>query len=766
MPAFNLYHADCVGNEWNCSYPHAVYVRDEQTLRQAVSRDYVAVEYRNGYRSKDAFIRTDCLALECDNDYSEEPTDWITPETIIRYFPDTTVGFHFRRNHMKPKRGKTPRPKFHCFFLIDEMTDPDAYSELKKRVNSILPYFDSKALDAARFFYGTSDPQVEFHEGTITLNECLDMYYPDTEETFSGLPMPEHTGIIPEGSRNATMSHFAGKVLKRLGETEEAHRLFLDRARKCVPPLEQRELDTIWHSALGFYRKISRSPEYIPPDEYASRQGGFLYKPDDNSDVAEARVLAGAFSGQLRYSPATDFIVYNGDIWEESKPRAHAIMHDLSDMQLEEASAAAAEAYRLLEQNGAVDLMNSAGKKKAQSNMDDGQLEAYQAYMRAVNYQSIAMSYRQSRNIKAVLAEVQPMVLIRPQELDADPFLLNTPDCAYDLRLGLAGAVPHSAEHFVTKMTAVRPGEDGKQLWMDALDLFFGGDRELIQYVQRVAGMIAVGKVFVEALIIAYGDGRNGKSTFWNTLAHVLGTYSGSISADALTVGCKRNVRPELAEAKGKRMLIASELEEGTRLNTSIVKQLCSTDDVSAEKKYKDPFAYTPSHTVVLYTNHLPKVGAKDAGIWRRLIVIPFNAKIEGKSDIKNYSDHLFRNAGGAILSWIIEGAADVIRHDFKIPLPECVQRAIRHYREDNDWLGHFLSERCEISNDLKIKSGELYSAYRTFCADTGEYTRSTTDFYNALENEGFTRQKLRSGSFVTGLALGAKADVIEEFLE
>ena len=386
--------------------------------------------------------------------------------------------------------------------------------------------------------------------------------------------------------------------------------------------------------------------------------------------------------------------------------------------------------------------------------------------MRAIGYQSTAMNYRQSKNIKAVLAEVQPMVLIRPQDLDADPFLLNTPECAYDLRLGLAGAMPHSADHFVTKMTAVQPGEDGKALWQDALNLFFCGDKELIHYVQQVAGMIAVGKVFVEALIIAYGDGRNGKSTFWNTLAHVLGTYSGNISADALTVGCKRNVRPELAEAKGKRMLIASELEEGTRLNTSIVKQLCSTDDVSAEKKYKDPFAYTPSHTVVLYTNHLPKVGAKDAGIWRRLIVIPFDAKIEGKSDIKNYSDYLFRNAGGAILSWVIEGAADVIKHDFKIPLPECVQRAIKQYREDNDWLGHFLNERCEIGNSLQVKSGELYSAYRTFCADTGEYTRSTTDFYNALENEGFTRQKLRNGSFVTGLALGTKADVTDDFLE
>lgn len=63
------------------------------------------------------------------------------------------------------------------------------------------------------------------------------------------------------------------------------------------------------------------------------------------------------------------------------------------------------------------------------------------------------------------------------------------------------------------------------------------------------------------------------------------------MSADTLTVGCKRNVKPELAEAKGKRLIIAAELEEGMRLSTSNVKQLCSTDEIYAEKKYKDPSA-------------------------------------------------------------------------------------------------------------------------------------------------------------------------------
>lgn len=131
-----------------------------------------------------------------------------------------------------------------------------------------------------------------------------------------------------------------------------------------------------------------------------------------------------------------------------------------------------------------------------------------------------------------------------------------------------------------------------------------------MEYVQRVVGLAAISKVYVEAL-----------------------------SADTLTFGCHRNVKPELAEAKGKRLLIAAELEEGTRLNTSTIKQFCSTDEVSAEKKYKSPFSFIPTHTRVLYTNHLPKVGANDPGTWRRLLVIPFNAVIEGKGDVKNYAD-------------------------------------------------------------------------------------------------------------------------------
>lgn len=220
-----------------------------------------------------------------------------------------------------------------------------------------------------------------------------------------------------------------------------------------------------------------------------------------------------------------------------------------------------------------------------------------------------------------------------------------------------------------------------------------------------------------------------------------------------------------MAEVKGKRLLIAAEMQEGARLNDSTVKQLCSTDDIFAEKKYKDPFSFSPSHSLVLYTNHLPKVSASDDGTWRRLIVIPFNAKIEGKSDIKNYGDYLYQNAGESILTWVIEGAKKVIDLDYKVPTPATVQKAIDDYRNQNDWFGNFLDERCEVGNGYRESSSTLYQAYRNYCVDTNEYVRSTADFYTALEGAGFDRIKVKNKRFIKGVRLKADDSDGEDFL-
>lgn len=750
---FTLYRSNCLEVPENCTYPHKVEVTGKDSLIEAVKHDYVCAEYQSNYRSNDNFIGSDCLPVDCDNDHSDDPDEWVYPADVATAFPGVAFAVHYSRNHMKAKGGKAARPKFHVFFAIDRVIEPGQYSEMKKLVNSIFPYFDTKALDAARFFFGTKEPEVEIFDGPMTLTTFL------ADDDFDANMDSGSYGdiVIPEGSRNATLSHYAGRILKRFGNTDEAHKHFAEVAACCQPPLEQSELDSIWRSAQRFYGKVAAQEGYIPPEQYNQ---DLQLKPSDYSDVGQATVLAREYEGKLRYSPSTDFLVYNGRFWEESKPKAQAVAQELTTRQLEEAETEIKKATDDMMKNGAWELLASMGPKKAAMAFSSEQARSFQKYENATTYRNYAIKRRDSKYITAALKEAHPMVEIDQRQLDADEFLLNTPSATYDLRIGLPSAHEHTPADFITKQTTVDPSGDGMDIWQDALETFFCGDNELIDYVQEIAGLSAIGKVCVEGLIIAYGEGRNGKSTFWNMLSRVMGTYSGNMSADTLTVGCKRNVKPELAEAKGKRIIIAAELEEGMRLNTSNVKQLCSTDEIYAEKKYKDPFSFVPSHTLVLYTNHLPKVGAIDAGTWRRLIVIPFNAKIEGSSDIKNYADYLFNKAGGAILKWIMTGAKRVIEKDYHIVKPAVVEAAIQKYKDNNDWLSQFLDECCEIDSSYSAKSGDVYNAYRSYCMQVGDYIRSTTDFYTALECAGFERKRSKSARLLFGLQL--KSDFLD----
>lgn len=756
---FTIYSADVTGNPGNCSYPHKHIILDKDSLKAAVCHDYVCAEYKNSYRNGDNFIGSDCLPVDCDNDHSENPEDWITPEDVLQAFPGVTFAVHYSRFNNRVKNGKPARPKFHVLFPIDYVTDADFYSNMKKLVNSIFPYFDTKALDAARFFFGTTAADVALYPGRMNLTEYLN------EDIFDeDMPEGQYDGAtIPEGSRNATMSRFAGKVIKKYGDSDTAYQAFLEEADKCEPPLDAAELATIWHSAQRFYARVQQQEGYVAPELYNDPS---CYKPEDYSDVGQAEVLAKYFSNELRYSPATHFIRYSDHYWQESEPGAQAVAHELTRRQLKESNRDLMEALDKMKNCGAQNILDSTSKSKAEQLMNDQQLEVYRKLLAAKAYQAYAIKRRDSKNVTSTLKESHPRLEISPRDLDADCFALCTPEATFDLRQGMAGAREHSPEDFITKITSVSPNQKGMQIWLDSLDLIFQHNQELIDYVQMICGLAAIGKVYVEALIIAYGDGRNGKSTFWNAISRVLGLYSGNISADTLTVGCRRNIKPEMAEVKGKRLLIAAEMQEGARLNDSTVKQLCSTDDVFAEKKYKDPFSFKPCHTLVLYTNHLPRVSASDDGIWRRLIVIPFNAKITGSSDIKNYSEYLYDNAGGAILSWIIEGSKKVIDADYHIPVPACVQNAIDDYRSQNDWFGHFLEDKCIIGDEYKENSSSLYQAYRNHCIDCNEYVRSTADFYFAMENAGYERVTFSRKRYFKGLRLRTEDDFDEEFLD
>lgn len=757
-----LYTADCTGKAANCLYPHEKKITNQKELVEAIAQDQVFAKYKDSYRSIENFISASVIPLDCDNDHTEKPEEWLTADKLTEIFEDMQFVLIPSRNHMKQKNGKAARPKYHVLFPVAEYTDSSFYAAVKSAIQKKYPFFDDNAVDAARFFFGSkcTEDDVVWHDGFLQIDEDLDETDMLEQEEAA---MPIYMGgSITEGNRNNTMSHFAGRVLKKFGITDKAYQLYMERAEKCEPPLSKAELDTIWKSAVKFANKVQAQDGYIPPDKFNDEFDAGSLKPEDYSDIGEAKVLSRENIDCLRFTNATGFLTYCGDRWHEDTQKALGITENFLDIQLADADEAIKSAEDALIAAGVPEESVRAGGKTLEKSVPTEKMGLLYALIGALTYHKFVMKYRNYKNIVNTQNAAKPMLAIDVSELDYDAELLNTPEQTYDLTKGMAGGHAHDPDDLITKVTNCSPGNEGMQLWLDTLETFFCKDKALISYVQEIVGMAAVGKVYAEHMIIAYGGGANGKSTFWNTIARVLGNYSGKISAEALTMNCKRNVKPEMAELKGKRLIIASELEEGTRLNTGMVKQLCSVDPIEAEKKYKDPFHFDPSHTLVLYTNHLPKVSANDDGTWRRLIVIPFNAKITGKSDIKNFSDYLFEHAGSAIMKWIIEGAEIAINKGFKFTEPQVVVDAIKEYRENNDWLGQFIEEHCDVDPSYSERSGELYQQYRLSCIQCGEFVRSTSDFYGSLEKAGFFRYRKKSGRVIIGLKLKDGQDFLE----
>ncbi len=440
------------------------------------------------------------------------------------------------------------------------------------------------------------------------------------------------------------------------------------------------------------------------------------YKPGDFSDAGNAEVLKTFAEGQLLFCDATGWLAWNGVRWEPGDYNATNVATDFTKLML----------------NEALGYFNAAVLS-----------EEVQEQKTAKEYLRHAQNSRSAVSIERMLKLTKAALHIRLDELDADPFLLNTPAGIVNLKTGKI--VPHDKSKLCTKITQVAPSDTGCEIWEKFISDVTCEDGSTAGFLQLVSGMAAIGKVYHEGVIIAYGGGRNGKSTLFNSLCRALGDYAGSLAVNTLTTERGGNKGASLATLRGKRLVVAAELEEGSRISTSMLKQIASTDRLVAEEKFRAPEEFEQSHTLVLYTNHLPRVGSTDAGTWRRLTAILFNARFEGSAVVANYADILFERAGGAILRWIIEGAVNFARNKFKLDIPESVQEVSEGYRASEDWIGNYINERC--TNEVSARTGarDLYIDYRAWAEENGDYVRRERDFAAALEGRGY--QKIAPGN-------------------
>ena len=468
-------------------------------------------------------------------------------------------------------------------------------------------------------------------------------------------------------------------------------------------------------------------------------------RPPDFSDVGNAKAFSREYRKDLIYVDALGWLWWNGRKWERSEHRPISMAIDLSDRMLEEAETAyktaamkmTEEQVKIARDGGAA---NGENAKAAEKEVKD-----------AAVFLRHARNLRSARQLKNMVELSRPSFVLKADRLDANPFDLNTPTGIVDLRSGRIR--PHEREAYCSRITNAGPGERGAEMWLEFLRTVTCGDGGVQGFLRLVAGMALIGAVYHEGIIIAHGGGRNGKSTFFNALGDVLGSYTGSIDIRTLTTD-RSNKGAALATLRGKRLVITGELEEYQRLSEATLKQVCATDRLNVEEKFKQPESVRQSHTLVLFTNHLPRVGSTDAGTWRRLTVVPFQAVISERDGVQNYGEVLAKEAGGAILSWAIEGAVNFIRNDFKLDVPDAVAEATEEYRQKEDWLNNFIDERCVREPGIREGARDLYLEYKSWAMDLGEYVRRENDFSAAMVSEGFKKVKIHGKPVYYGLRL------------
>lgn len=356
---------------------------------------------------------------------------------------------------------------------------------------------------------------------------------------------------------------------------------------------------------------------------------------------------------------------------------------------------------------------------------------------------------RSNSSKKAILSEVQHRVPVLHGEFDQDKTLLNTANGYVDLSSGIL------YEHDIKKMFSQQADVDYTDNidcpeWSEFLDQIFDNDQELIHYIQKAVGYSATGNIKEQVMFILYGNGRNGKSIFMDTISDILGTYAKSMQADSIMVRQNSSgANSDIARLENARLVTSSEPNEGVRLDEGLIKQLTGGDKVTARYLYGKEFEFKPQFKLWLATNHKPIIRGTDDGIWRRLMLIPFKVQIPTDKVDKDLKYKLQRESIG-ILNWIVEGALMWQREGLNPPAS--VTNASRQYREEMDVISLFVDDCCEVSDSYRAPAGELFKKYQSWANDNSEYSMSKQKFGREMRQKFEYKQS--NGRFYLGLKI------------
>ncbi|MGO4383848.1 DNA primase family protein [Specibacter sp. RAF43] len=346
-----------------------------------------------------------------------------------------------------------------------------------------------------------------------------------------------------------------------------------------------------------------------------------------------------------------------------------------------------------------------------------------------------------------------PAIAVEASSMGTAARELNVMNGVVDLTSGILRDRTEDDVHLTVCPAVYTPGKVARR-WAAFIKEITLGDADYADYLQRHVGQILVGEVIQETLFFAVGGGGNGKSVFYSTLAALLAGYATSAPTEMLT---GKPAPHQIAGLFSKRLLIASETDEGERISGAALKELAKRDGLKGAKKFGHEFDFAASHTPVLMTNHKPSITATDRGTWRRIELLPFDLQLTDAQMDKTLPAQLLNEVDG-ILAWAVEGAVKFLAQG--LGTCEKVQTATEGYREEQDVLGRFLRDEYHLTGDPKdrVKRASFHTDLNYWLVSPEAGLRGTWSakaIGDKLGSRGVTVKRQADGEYYCGIKEG-----------
>lgn len=451
-------------------------------------------------------------------------------------------------------------------------------------------------------------------------------------------------------------------------------------------------------------------------------------------DIGTASLISDLYSNNIRYCPQDgDWYIWDGSRWERQK-EIGMISDNIQTV---------------------FNLLLFYCKEIAHTNGEDSVKE----------YKKYCQSIRKNTAIKNIMEILKTMVRLSAENFDSDPYLLNTPVCAYNLRN--MEIVENREERNITQVTSCNMDSVATPCnrWYQFIDEVMSHNKEKAAFLQRALGYSLLGVNREECMFIAYGSNtRNGKGTLFSSIQNVLGKeYSGG-SDPALICETKNgksvdfnSPQPALRKLIGTRLVNMSEADRSAILDAAAVKAMTGRDVLTTRGLYEGSFDFVPQYTMWLNTNYLPAITDDTVFRSNRIWVITFDEYFGDKATIDTNLKELFKEPTNqpTILKWLIDGCQDYFRQGLNPP--KCVKTATEEYHSKCDRIGNFIKECCTIDPDSKVLRGKVASAYRSWCCKSENSFKplGSTTFYNEMEIRGYPSYKTEGEYYISGLIVG-----------